>query len=251
MKNFRMTLMLILLSGLVLTACQPAEPSDEYIYGEEAMIDRVDVLLMESFPLQARAVITGNFPDGCTELAAITVDRQGNEFVLTVQTRRPTGDIACTEALVPFEESVELDILGLEAGTYTVIAQDQQESFTLDVDNVLEIPGEGEDYKLGSDAVIEDLSVSISESDPVEVRVVLEGYLPDACTEIQAIEYQQKGASFVLDVITQRPTGDVMCAMVITQFNEEISINVQGLADGEYKVSYEGLQDSFKLDAGN
>ena len=246
-----MTLMLILLSGLVLTACQPAEPSDEYIYGEEAMIDRVDVLLMESFPLQARAVITGNFPDGCTELAAITVDRQGNEFVLTVQTRRPTGDIACTEALVPFEESVELDILGLEAGTYTVIAQDQQESFTLDVDNVLEIPGEGEDYKLGSDAVIEDLSVSISESDPVEVRVVLEGYLPDACTEIQAIEYQQKGASFVLDVITQRPTGDVMCAMVITQFNEEISINVQGLADGEYKVSYEGLQDSFKLDAGN
>jgi hypothetical protein len=250
MKNLKFSLLFILLSSLVLAACQPEEPTDVYIYGEEAIIESVDVILMESFPLQARADIIGNFPDGCTELAAITVDRQGNEFVLTVQTSRPAGDIACTEALVPFEESVELDILGLEAGTYTVVAQDQQASFTLDVDNVLDMSGEGEDYELGSDAVIEDLSVIISESDPVDVRVVLEGYLPDACTEIHALEYQQDGNSFVLDVITQRPTGDVMCAMVITQFTEEISINVQGLADGEYEVRYEGLQDSFNLDSG-
>ncbi len=247
MKKIKLSLLFILVSSFLLTACQPGEPIDEYIYGEEAMIESVDVLIMESFPLQARAVITGYFPDGCTELAAINVDRQENEFILTVQTRRPSGDIACTEALVSFEESLDLDILGLEAGTYTVIAQDQQANFTLDVDNVLDVQGEGEDFDLGSDAVIEDLSIILDESGLKEVKVVLEGYLPDACTELHTIEYRQEGNSFVIDVTTQRPTGDVMCAMVITQFTEEISIDVEGLADGEYEVRYEGLRDSFNL----
>ncbi len=58
--------------------------------------------------------------------------------MITITTKKPGGDIACTEALVPFEETVTLDIYDFEAGTYKVIVQNQSTEFTLDMDNVLD-----------------------------------------------------------------------------------------------------------------
>ena len=139
MKKIRMLLIFGFLAGILLSACGPAgAPDEEYIYGENATVESLEVLILESFPVQVNAVVSGYFPDGCTELYEIDSERDGQEFVITITTRRPAGDIACTQALVPFTETVNLDVLGLEAGTYTVIAQDQETSFTLDVDNVAE-----------------------------------------------------------------------------------------------------------------
>jgi hypothetical protein len=39
---------------------------------------------------------------------------------------------------VPFEESIPLDVAGLDAGTYTVIVNGVEASFTLDIDNVIQ-----------------------------------------------------------------------------------------------------------------
>ncbi len=141
-KIIKWMILLILMTGVVLTACQPAPPVDEppvndYTYGEDAIINSVEVMLLETFPVQAQVIIMGHFPDGCTTLDEVTVERSEQEFIVTLTTRRQT-DLVCTQALVPFEETVELDIEGLEAGTYTVIVQDQQAIFTLSVDNVLE-----------------------------------------------------------------------------------------------------------------
>lgn len=97
-------------------------------------LDSVDVSLMESFPLQASARLVGNFADGCTSLADVQVVREGNQFTLTPIVTRP-ADMMCTEALVPFEENVSLDIQGLPAGTYTVVVGEISAEFTLDVDN--------------------------------------------------------------------------------------------------------------------
>ena len=47
------------------------------------------------------------------------------------------GD-ACSQAVVPFEETVALDVEGLPAGTYTVVLWDTSETFTLDMDNTLD-----------------------------------------------------------------------------------------------------------------
>jgi inhibitor of cysteine peptidase len=143
MKKMKFAVIFVLLAGVFLAACQPelpveVPPDDDYAYGQEAIVESLEVMMMESFPLQARAVVSGYTPDGCTELYEIDVAREDQEFNLTLVTRRETGDVVCTMALEPFEETVDLEIEGLEAGTYTVIAQDQQVEFTLDVDNVLE-----------------------------------------------------------------------------------------------------------------
>ena len=90
---------------------------------------------MESFPLQVNVIITGNLPDGCTSIVgsrAIKIDE--NVFEIHVYTERMI-DALCTQALVPFEENVKLDVYGLDAGTYLVKVNDLSESFTFDMDN--------------------------------------------------------------------------------------------------------------------
>jgi hypothetical protein len=244
----------ILMAGLLLSACQPADPvGEDFVYGQEAVVESVHVLIMESFPLQARAMVSGYLSDGCLELVEIDVERQEMEFVLTLTTRRPAGDVMCTEALVPFEEAVTLDIEGLDAGTYTVIAQDQQAQFTLDVDNVLERPPivGGQDEVIGEAAVVENLSVLVMESYPVQVKVALSGYLPDGCTTIREVRAVRDGNTFTVHVQTQRPSGDVACTMALVPFDETVSLDVAGLAAGEYTVRHCELSETFTLDVDN
>ena len=260
MKKMKIMWIVTIFAGLILSACQPAPPvdthpaGDKYAYGQDATVEALDVLLMESFPLQARAVVTGYLPNGCTELHEIDVEREGDEFIITLTTRKPTGDVACTEALVPFEESVNLEIEGLVAGTYTVTAQEQQAQFTLDVDNVLE-PAEGviggEDIVLTSDAVVEDLAVMIMESDPAQVSVSLSGYFPDGCTKIHEIRSSRDGDVFTIQIVTERPAGDVACTMAIVPFEEELPLDVAGLPAGAYTLRVDGMSETFVIDADN
>jgi len=259
MKKIRIIFTLMIFAGLLLSACQPGvepkEPTgtpsgDEYEYGQNAIVDSIEVILLESFPLQAQVVVSGNLPDGCTELHEINVEQQENEFILSVVTRRPTGDIACTQALVPFEKTVNLDIRGLEAGTYTVIAQDEEATFTLDVDNVL--PNEDEDvkYSYGNNATVESMDVQIMESFPVQVSVTFSGYLPDGCTEIYEINPPRDGRTFDIEIVTRRPV-DLACTQALVPFEETVSLDVEGLSAGEYTVELGEMSQTFTLEQDN
>lgn len=114
----------------------PTSPEGEVSY-DLAPVDNVDILIMESFPVQVRVVITGNLPDGCSQIDEAQVTREDKPFHVELTTRRPV-DKECTEALVPYEENVPLDVVGLPAGEYTVEVNGVTETFTLAVDNVLE-----------------------------------------------------------------------------------------------------------------
>lgn len=117
---------------------EPA-PTPTTAEGEEqsqgqAFIESLDVAVLESFPVQVQATVSGNLSDGCTSLEATTVERQGTTFNIILTTSYDTS-IVCTQALVPFQETVSLDVQGLPAGTYTVTTGELSETFTLQVDN--------------------------------------------------------------------------------------------------------------------
>lgn len=118
-------------------AAEEERPGGETITGENAIVEGLRLNLMESFPLQVSATIQGFLPDGCTSIKEITSSRAGDTIRITILTQRP-AEAMCTQALVPFEETVSLDVLALPAGTYTVTASDQSATFTFDVDNVLQ-----------------------------------------------------------------------------------------------------------------
>jgi inhibitor of cysteine peptidase len=148
MKRNRMLVIVLALIVMVAAACAPAvsptptpeEPElpatgpGEGEIGQNAYIDEIEVLILESFPVQVNVIVRGNLPDGCTYLDEFEVEREGDTFEITVWTVRDP-EAMCTMALVPFEETVSLDVAGLEAGEYTVVVQDQTASFRLDVDN--------------------------------------------------------------------------------------------------------------------
>jgi hypothetical protein len=110
-------------------------PAGGFVHGE-AMVESIDILILESFPVQVNVLVRGNLPDGCTEIDEALVDQQGNTFNVNLTTRRP-AEIPCTEALVPFEHTVPLEVHGLPAGDYTVVVNGVEGVFNLAVDNVL------------------------------------------------------------------------------------------------------------------
>lgn len=95
-----------------------------------AVVDSIDILMMESMPVQVNVVVRGNLPDGCTTIGQATTDRQDTFFVITLATQRPV-DAMCTEALVPYEQTVPLDVAGLSSGVYTVTVNGVSETFEL------------------------------------------------------------------------------------------------------------------------
>ncbi len=99
-------------------------------------IDSVDALILESFPVQVNAVVRGNFADGCTTLADVQVSGpENNVFTISMIANR-NPEAMCTQALVPFEETVSLPVAGLPAGTYTIRVNGEAETtFELAVDN--------------------------------------------------------------------------------------------------------------------
>ncbi len=108
---------------------------DRDIYQEHSYVDSMQINIMESFPLQVSVTIQGNLPDGCTYL----VDKKATKtdettFEVHIFTERDPLAL-CTQALVPFEETFQLDVAGLPAGTYTVKVYDLIDTFTFDQDN--------------------------------------------------------------------------------------------------------------------
>jgi hypothetical protein len=128
---------------ILAAACTPltATPSpivtEDPTAGSAAVVKGIEILLLESFPLQVHAVVRGDLPDaGCTTIASVEQVRDGNTFHLTLVTT--TDPLAlCAQALTPFEEVVPLEVQGLPAGIYTVQAGGVQTTFEFTVDNIL------------------------------------------------------------------------------------------------------------------
>ncbi len=111
---------------------------EEFIYGT-ANVENIEIMTLESFPVQVRVSASGNLPDGCTEIDEIQTERTGNTFKINISTKRP-ADAICTQALVPFTETIPLEVRGLEAGIYNVDVNGVTGTFELAIDNVIEEP---------------------------------------------------------------------------------------------------------------
>ena len=100
------------------------------------LIDSLEVEFLESFPVQVNIIVKGQLPDSCTKVDSITQAHNKTNFLLTVNTTRDAGAV-CTQVLTPYEEKVNLKVLDLPAGTYTVSGEGAEpRSFVLTVDNV-------------------------------------------------------------------------------------------------------------------
>ncbi len=110
------------------------EPTPAGVITGLAMVDQIEILTLESFPVQIHVRVMGSLPDGCTSVGAVHNTLTEQTFRVEVQTTRP-ADRMCTQQIVPFEQTVPLDVAGLAAGTYTVDVNGVTGTFTLSMDN--------------------------------------------------------------------------------------------------------------------
>ena len=135
-QNWQLTSLLLLAFLVAACGATPAPaPGGETVVHGKAVVEEIEILILESFPVQIHVVARGYLLDGCTEIDEILEERSGNSFQVTITTVRP-ANAECTEALVPFEEVIALDVVGLPAGTYQVDVNGATGSFELAIDNV-------------------------------------------------------------------------------------------------------------------
>lgn len=99
--------------------------------GSVAIVESVEIQILESMPVQVNVVVRGQLPDaGCTTVRSVEQVREGNVFHVTLVTT--TDPLAlCAQALTPFEEIVSLDVRDLLSGTYFVNVHGVEASFEL------------------------------------------------------------------------------------------------------------------------
>jgi hypothetical protein len=100
-----------------------------------ATIDTVQIVILESFPVQINVSVTGNKSVPCVELLTPAIARKDNLFVVVLAETLLGPAESCIAMIDPFETSFALDVSGLPAGTYTVRVNGAvDETFTLDAD---------------------------------------------------------------------------------------------------------------------
>lgn len=113
-----------------------SEQDDGQFGRNNAIVESIEILTLESFPVQIHVIARGYLPDGCTSIDEITKSREGNTFSVTVTTKRPLG-VMCTQEIVPFEKTIPIDVYGLGKGVYTVDVNSVSGSFELPTDNII------------------------------------------------------------------------------------------------------------------
>lgn len=225
---------------------EPTEPAAEpEVVDNAGTVETLNVLLMESFPLQAAANVSGYFNNGCWSLEEIAVEQVDDTFVLNVRGRH-SGAEMCTEALVPFEENVSLPIQGLKAGTYTVEAGEQTATFTLDIDNVLD----PEESDMGNMEIKEAPVAAVDANLDVKtatLTVTIMGDFPDGCTTLHDIEVGQNQNRMIPVAVTTQRDPEMMCTMALVPYSETIEIDVSDLSFGNYSVNVNGVTANFTI----
>jgi len=122
-------LLLLIMMTFLLTGCNAVEPRINL-----AEVTEIDILILESFPVQVHVVASGYLPNPCTKIEEIIQSREGDNFFVTIKTK--SSLLPCIQVLTPFEETIALDVYGLPAGTYNVNVNGIEDTFTLEINNI-------------------------------------------------------------------------------------------------------------------
>lgn len=100
------------------------QPGDEKLSRQAAYVGSVDLLTMESFPLQFSLALKGELPTPCNQLRVRVgePDAQGGIAVDIYSVVDPS--VSCTQVLQPFEVNVPLG--SFPTGHYKLIINDGQ-----------------------------------------------------------------------------------------------------------------------------
>jgi inhibitor of cysteine peptidase len=102
----------------------------------EIYVESLELVIMESFPVQVRAIVSGQVPDNCRESIHLKVSYDSSTRIFNIDVRaKPLSGAPCMMIPMGFEKSDTLDVYGLPKGKYKVQVNGMEKEFTLGADN--------------------------------------------------------------------------------------------------------------------
>ena len=119
-----------------------------------------------------------------------------------------------------------------------------------DIFNNIDEPSNGDSNGVDNQSIIADMPIAeievlLAESDPVQVTVQVNGWLPDSCTEHHETHLTQEENTITIQITTIRPK-DFACATVVTEYQEQVFIGT--LPAGDYTVIVNNVEQQFRID---
>ncbi len=115
-----------------------------------------------------------------------------------------------------------------------------------DLDDVLKAIKEPPEEAGGfiTDMPIGEIEVLLAESDPVQVTVEINGWLPDLCSSHRETHQMRDGNTIFIKITITRSTG--FCATAAPSYQERVFIGA--LPPGDYTVIVNDVEQQFRID---
>jgi hypothetical protein len=101
---------------------------------------------------------------------------------------------------------------------------------------------------------VDQVEVEVGVGSPIPVHVIVSGWMPDPCSQVEYTEIKQDGSSFIITLFATPDVGGPAvdgCIKDPIYFKMEIPINVVDLPAGSYSVTVNGSRADFELDTAN
>jgi len=100
------------------------------------------------------------------------------------------------------------------------------------------------------EAVVDEVSVVLLESFPIQAQATFSGNLPDGCTTIGDISQVLEGNTIRVRVTTQRDAS-LVCTQALSPYEKVVSLDILGIPAGQYTVDINGATTTFTLGQDN
>ena len=108
------------------TTTRPGEPG---VTRGPAYIDSVELLMLESWPVQVHAQVKGNLPTPCHRVAWDVSDPDASGRIVLDIHSTTDADVICVEVLEPFEQSISIG--SFTSGSYVLVVNGVEYPFTI------------------------------------------------------------------------------------------------------------------------
>ena len=136
-KTMRSAGLIFFAALIALAACRHEPPAAQAQTEPEskpiirlAGVERIEPVILESYPVQVRVVVHGWLSDGCTTLHGFDQKTDGMVISMRVLTTRPREAI-CIQMIKRFQQTYPVDTEGLAPGTYTLDVNGKSKQITL------------------------------------------------------------------------------------------------------------------------
>lgn len=155
------------------------------------LVNDIELMVFESFPVQVNVIIYGTLPDHCTSIASVDTLRDDDRLIVNLNT---SSTIDCAIGAKRYEQIVKLNVEDLRAGTYYVDVEGVRESFELKIDNFI-IPNADSSSDIPNNGVVPLVTISgMVWNDLCDTSLIIWGKpLPDGCLNTMGGRVQANG----------------------------------------------------------